>query len=146
MWSGECFFSALAQANAQTVAEYMADLGGHYASLGYVKLSVFLDRNSTHLVKMRTHYQALSAGQGLQIEFIHFAPYSPALNPVEYLIHWVRQKSLHHANCKQNLGEVKERLMALLNHQKVLSQEQLINILVHIENLIEDKQKSNLSP
>ena len=140
------FFSALAQANAQTVAEYMADLAGHYAALGYVKLSIFLDRNSTHLVKMRTHYQALSAGLGLEVEFIHFAPYSPALNRVEYLIHWVRQHSLHHADCKQNLGEVKARLMALLDHKTVFSQAQLVNILVHIEKLVEDKQKSNLSP
>ena len=70
--SAECFFSALAQTNAQTVAEYMADLARHYESLGYVKLRVFLDRNSTHLVKMRTHYESLSAGLGLVLEFVHF--------------------------------------------------------------------------
>lgn len=146
MFSADCFFSALAQANAQTVAEYMAGLAAHYASLGYVKLSVFLDRNSTHLQKMQTHCQTLTAGLGLGVEFIHFAPYSPALNPVEYLIHWVRQHSLHHGDCKQNLAEVKARLVALLDHKKVLSQDQLVNILAHIEKLVDDKQKPNLSP
>ena len=124
----------------------MADLAGHYASLGYVKLRVFLDRNSTHLVKMRTHYESLSAGLGLVLEFVHFPAYSPALNPVEYLIHWVRQHSLHHADCRQNLVEVKARLMALLDRQIVLSTAQLENILVYIEKLIKDKQKINLSP
>lgn len=146
MFSAECFFSALPKVDAHKVAEYMADLAGHYASLGYVKLSVFLDRNSTHLVKMRTHYESLSAGLGLAMEFVHFPAYSPALNLVEYLIHWVRQHSLHHADCKQTLAEVETRLMGLLDHQVVLSCAQLTNLLAHIEKIVEDKQKINLSP
>ena len=124
----------------------MADLARHYNSLGYTKLSVFLDRNSTHLVKMQTHYQTLTTDLGLSMAFIHFPAYSPALNLVEYLIHWVRQHSLHHADCKQDLEEVKTRLMALLDHKVVLSHIQLVNILSHIEKLIGDKQKINLSP
>lgn len=146
VFSAECFFSALPRVDAHKVAEYMADLAGHYDSLGYVKLNVFLDRNSTHLMKMRTHYESLSAGFGLEVKFIHFPAYSPALNLVEYLIHWVRQHSLHHADCKQDLAEVKERLVALLDHKVVLSCKQLANILVYIEKIVEDKQKSNLSP
>ena len=124
----------------------MADLAAHYQSLGYVKLCVFLDRNSTHLVKMRTHYETLSSEFSIQMKFIHFAPYSPALNPVEYLIHWVRQHSLHHAPCEQTLAEVKERLVCLLDHKTVFNCDQIANILARIEKLIKDKQKDNLSP
>lgn len=123
----------------------MADLAAHYQSLGYVNLCVFLDRNSTHLVKMRTHYETLSSGFNIQMNFIHFAPYSPALNPVEYLIHWVRQHSLHHAPCEQTLAEVKERLVCLLDHKNVFNSDQIANILARIEKLIKDKQKDNLS-
>ena len=136
----------MAQANAISVAEYMADLAAHYQALGYVKLCVFLDRNSTHLVKMRTHYETLSSGFSLQMQFIHFAPYSPALNPVEYLIHWVRQHSLHHAPCEQTLAEVKEQLVRLLDHKNIFDCDQMVNILARIEKLIGDKQKDILSP
>lgn len=146
MFSTECFFSALAQANAVSVAEYMADLARYYQGLGYVKLIIFLDRNSTHLLKMRTHYQELSSGFSLTVEFVHFAPYSPALNPVEYLIHWIRQHSLHQADCKQTLVEVKQRLISLLDHKSIFSFDQVVNILLHVEKLIGDKQKTNLSP
>jgi len=124
----------------------MADLAAHYQALGYVKLCVFLDRNSTHLLKMRTHYESLSSGFSLKMPFIHFAPYSPSLNPVEYLIHWVRQHSLHHAPCEQSLAEVKERLVCLLDHKNIFDCDQMVNILAHIEKLIEDKQNDILSP
>ena len=146
MFSTECFFSALAQANAVSVAEYMADLARYYQALGYVKLIIFLDRNSTHLLKMRTHYQELSSGFSLTVEFVHFAPYSPALNPVEYLIHWIHQRSLHQADCKQTLVEVKQRLISLLDHKSIFSFDQVVNILLHVEKLIGDKKKANLSP
>lgn len=146
MFSTECFFSALAQANAVSIAEYMADLARYYQELGYVKLVVFLDRNSTHLLKMRTQYQKLSSGFSVAVEFVHFATYSPALNPVEYLIHWVRQHSLHQADCKQTLAEVKQRLVSLLDHKSIFSFDQVVNILSHIERLVEGKQKVNLSP
>ena len=124
----------------------MADLATHFAAGGYQKVSVFLDRNSTHLTKMKDAYAGLTSGLAIEMRFIHFAPYSPALNPVEYLIHWIRQHSLHHADCKQTLAEVKQRLTSLLDHQIVLSQDQLVNILSHIEQLVVAKQKPAFSP
>ena len=124
----------------------MADLASHFAAGGYKKVSIFLDRNSTHLTKMKDAYAGLTKGLAIEMRFIHFAPYSPALNPVEYLIHWVRQHSLHHADCKQDLAEVKQRLTSLLDRQVVLSKDQLVNILSHIEQLISAKQKTNFSP
>ena len=75
---------------------------------------------------MRTHFHTLSAGLGLRVEFIHFAPYSPALNPVEYIIHWIRQHSLHQADCRQHLEEVKDQLLTLLDHKVVFTHEQLV--------------------
>ncbi len=124
----------------------MADLAFDLQQRGYTQVSVYLDRNTTHLVRMQTAYQELSAGLRIQMRFIHFAAYSPALNPVEYVIHWIRQRYLHHANCRQCLAEVKARLMAALDHQVVFSVSQLINLLVHIEKLIVGKQKPHLSP
>ena len=124
----------------------MADLAGHFAAGGYKKVSIFLDRNSTHLTKMKDAYAGLTKGLAIETRFIHFAPYSPGLNPVAYLIHWVGQHSLHHADCKQDLADVKQRLTSLLDRQVVLSKDQLVNILSHIEQLISAKQKTNFSP
>ena len=144
--SAECFFSATPTADALVVAQYMVELAGDLQQRGYEQVSVYLDRNTTHLNRMQTAYVALSNKLTIQMRFVHFAAYSPALNPVEYAIHWIRQHSLHQANCGQCLAEVNQRLMDLLDHQVVLSQVQLVNILVHIEKLVEDKQKHSLSP
>ena len=124
----------------------MVELAGDLQQRGYEQVSVYLDRNTTHLKRMQTTYANLSKELTIQMHFVHFAAYSPALNPVEYAIHWIRQRSLHQADCGQCLADVKQRLMGLLDHQVVLSQAQLINILVHIEKLIMDKNKHNLSP
>jgi len=123
----------------------MADLALDLQQRGYTDVSVYLDRNTTHLVRMQTAYIQLSQGLSIQMRFVHFAPYSPALNPVEYVNPWVRQRYLHQADCRQCLAQVKERLMAVLAHQVVLSQVQLVNLLVYIEKLVVDKQKHNLS-
>jgi hypothetical protein len=144
--SAECFFSATPKADALVIAQYMADLALSLQQRGYEQVDVYLDRNTTHLVKMQTAYGELSAGFHIHMRFLHFAAYSPALNPVEYLIHWTRQRYLHHGNCRQWLAEVKARLVAALDEQIVLSSDQLINLLVHIEKLVVDKQKPNLSP
>lgn len=124
----------------------MADLALALQQRGYRSVSLYFDRNTTHLTRMRTEYARLSKDLSIQMRFIHLSAYSPALNPVEYVIHWIRQHSLHHASSRQTLDEVKDRLVDLLHHQVVFSKEQLINLLVHIEKLVIDKQKCNLSP
>ena len=133
-------------ADALVVAQYMVELAGDLQQRGYEQVSVYLDCNTTHLKRMQTAYGILSKELTIQMRFVHFAAYSPALNPVEYAIHWIRQHSLHQATCRQCLTEVNQRLTNLLDHQVVLSQVQLVNILVHIEKLVEDKQKHSLSP
>lgn len=137
---------ACPQADAGVVAQYMYRLGASYAEKGYEHLTLYLDRNPTHLTKMQTHFKALSADLPIQVEFIHFAPYSPWLNPVEYLIHWIRQRWLHHAPCSQVLEVVKERLVGALPQQVVFSFDKLVGVLIHIEQIVLTNQKSNLSP
>ena len=55
-------------------------------------------------------------------------------------------RSLHHADCGQTWSDVKARLVRLLHRQVGLIKEQLINTLVHIEKMVETKQKHILSP
>lgn len=146
LFSAECFFAAEAKADALVVARYVFELATDLQTRGYGKVCLYLDRNPTHLKRMQTEYARLSAGLTIQLRFVHFSPYSPGLNPVEYAIHWIRQRHLHHADRSQCLTQVKARLLALVNHQQVFSQEQLVNILAHIESLVVAKQNNNHSP
>lgn len=72
----------------------------------------------------------------ITIKFHLMAPYSPKLNLVEYAIHLIRQKVLHHADCKTSLVQLEKLVKALCDNQEVVTKQQIINILVHIESLV----------
>ena len=91
-------------AKSQQIAEYFADLAARYQAQGYDRLDVFLDRNTAHKAKMQNIYASLTAQLQIQVKFHLMAPYSPALNLVEYAIHLIWLKVLHHADCKKNLS------------------------------------------
>jgi hypothetical protein len=75
----------------------------------------------------------------------HLMPaYSPKINPVEYAIHLIRLKVLHHADCKDSLPEFQRYVKDLCASGEILSKEQIINLLGHIEELI--LEFVNLSP
>jgi hypothetical protein len=140
-----CFFAAQARTTAESVAAYLADLSRDLQALGYEQVTLYLARNSTHRAKMQQQYAALTADLPIKMRFVHFAAYSPALNVVEYGIHWFRPHSLHHQSCHQRLVEVEDRLAGVVK-QGIFTPEQIINILSHIEGLFSDKQNKGLSP
>ena len=131
---GECFFAAEPKANSLTVAAYVNDLATHAHTQGVTKLTVLLDRNSTHGPKMR---QALTDLQPLiPVVFLYVAAYSPRLTPAEYLIHLIRLKLLHHADPAQNLAQVQQRLEKNVHKKVWLSPEQLLKLLSFIEKSV----------
>jgi vacuolar-type H+-ATPase subunit D/Vma8 len=101
---------------------------------GYEQLDVFLDGNPTHKKKMQLIFGTLTPDLKIKVNFHLIAPYSPALNLVEYAIHMIRQKILHHADCKTGLAQFETYIKELCDN--LLSKEQIINILEHIESLI----------
>ena len=107
-----------------------------YQEKGIEKLDIFLDRNSTHKTKMQTIFTSLTENMAIKTTFHLMAAYSPKLNLVEYAIHLVRQKVLHHADCKTDLIQFESYIKELCDNQKILSKEQIINILEHIETLV----------
>lgn len=123
-------------AKSQQIAQYFADLAAHYQARGYKRLDVFLDRNSAHKAKMQAIFASLTTQLQIQVKFHLMAPYSPALNLVEYAIHLIRVKVLHHADCKKSLPEFEAYIKELCEHHKILNKEQIINILEHIESLV----------
>lgn len=128
------------------VAEYVAGLAEHLQAQGYRRATVYLDGNATHRQAMRTAYAGLSRGVGIEVDFVHFAPYSPWMNVVEYGIHWLRQRYLHQANSKQGLAEVEARLTQALATHDLLNADQIINLLSHIEQETARRATLNHSP
>jgi DDE superfamily endonuclease len=104
--------------------------------MGFDKIHIFLDRNTTHKAKMQTIFAQLTTHLTVKCSFHLMAAYSPKLNLVEYAIHLIRQKALHHADCKKSLIQFEDAIKELCLNKKVLSKEQIINILAHIERLV----------
>lgn len=136
MFTAEFCFRASPVAKSQQIAQYFADLATLYQAQGYDRLDVFLDRNSAHKAKMQAIFASLTTQLQIQVKFHLMAPYSPALNLVEYAIHLIRVKVLHHADCKKSLPEFETYIKELCDDQKILTKEQIINILEHIESLV----------
>jgi hypothetical protein len=136
IFSGECYFRACKQAKSEDVAHYFAHIATLYQQQGFEKIEVFLDRNPTHKTKMQTLFSQLTAHLPMQVNFHLMPAYSPKLNLVEYAIHLIRQRVLHHADCKTSLTEFESYIEGLCEQGKVVTKEQIINILEHIESLI----------
>jgi len=115
----------------------MADLAKHFQQQGYQRLEVFLDHSPTHKQKMKNLFQQKTADLNIQVIFHHLAPYSPKLNLVEYAIHLIRLKILHHADHKTPLKEFENLVSNLCQNQKIRSKQQIVNILDRIEKLVE---------
>lgn len=100
---------------------------------GYQKVIFYLDQNPTHKNLMKYNL-ALLEKLDIVIEFRYIPSYSPKLNIVEFLIHRVRQKKLHHAPHKRNLDEISTDLTTFLNQQTPFPPQEIYNTLEHIIN------------
>lgn len=85
---------------------------------------------------MQALFSEMNAHLPIEVKFHLMPAYSPKLNLVEYAIHLIRQKVLHHADCKTSLTEFESYIKRLCEQGKVLTKEQIINILEHIESLV----------
>ena len=138
MFSADCYFQASKQAKSEDIAQYFAGLTGVCQEKGFDKVEIFLDRNTTHKTKMQKRFYELIGNSPVKVNFRLMAAYSPKLNLVEYAIHLIRQKVLHHSDCKHSLTQFENFIKELCNNQKVVSKQQIINILTHIESLVPD--------
>lgn len=115
---------------------YLLALATYLHAQAYEKVHFFLDNNTTHLSKMTNLFYQQCQHLPLEVTFHYFPKYSPKLNIVEYLIHLIRLKWLHHADYKQRLKTVQEKLTQHLHKQVFLPKENIINILQHIQDLV----------
>ena len=127
--SGEEFLRLSPQAKSEDVSLYLAELCLDCIELGVTKLSILLDNNPTHKQKMRTqltkHLVQMGLAEELKLEFIDLPSYSPKLNLVEYVIHLLRLRFLHHLPIGTSLDCIEQKLENFLRSQQFLCAEQV---------------------
>lgn len=116
-----------------------------YVQRGYHFITLILDNARTHRHAMETAVWALLAEiaelgnwgdlRRTTVEFLHTPPYSPAFNPAEYLIHWVRQDALYHLPCTFTIQNKAHRVRYHLAQGPPFTPKQMHNLMRHIYNL-----------
>ena len=141
LFSNEYFFATTPKAKTQQVSEYFIALAKELKERKYKKAHIFIDNNATHKDKMKQMVKEHISKQDnvTQLIFHHFPPYSPELNLVEYLIHLIRQRWLHHADFNKRLEQVEKEIEQKIKQFGIMTKEQIINTLQHIENLVANK-------
>jgi transposase len=99
-----------------------------------------LDNNPTHKLKMQaqlaTHLEQMGLAQSIEVEYLYLPSYSPKLNLVEYVIHLLRLRFLHHLPVGTTLAQIEQQLNLFLDSHQFLSPEQVQNTLNFIFSLV----------
>lgn len=138
--SGEEYLALVPHATAEVLALYFYEFALDCHVDGYQHLTVILDNNSTYHDYMRyrlwLRLKAHPALLDFSITFIYTPPYSPNFNLVEYVIHLLRLKLLHHLPCHTSLASVSAKLQDFFSAGTFLmSPSQVNRTLRHIFSL-----------
>jgi DDE superfamily endonuclease len=138
--SGEEFLRLVPIAKTEDVALYFGELCKECFQEGIKHLTIILDNNSTHKDKLRRYLWAELFTSGIDekitVEFVYTPPYSPNFNLVEYLIHLLRLRLLHHLPSGISIEQVEMRLLTFFETQQLQTPIQISNTIQHIYNLI----------
>ena len=138
--SGEEFLQLVAIAKTEDLALYFGELCKECIQARIKHLTIILDNNSTHKDKLRRYLWAelftLGIDEQITVEFMYTPPYSPDFNLVEYLIHLLRLRILHHLPSGTSIEEVERRLLTFFETQQLPTPIQISKTIQHIYNLI----------
>lgn len=126
-----CFLECHSPMRSDTVALCFHHTAQQLQQNHFQKVIFFLDNNSTHQNLMKYNLALLPKLQ-IEIEFQYIPAYSPKLNIVEFLIHRIRQKKLHHAPHQRNLDEIVVELTEYLHQKTPFPIQEIYNTLQHI--------------
>jgi transposase len=103
-------------------------------------LTIILDNNSTHKYKLHRYLWAELFTSGIEeqitVEFVYTPPYSPNFNLVEYLIHLLRLRLLHHLPSDKSIEQVEMRIKSFFETKQLQTPLQIANTIQHIYKLI----------
>lgn len=138
--TGEAYLKLAERAKTEDVSRYFSEFCCDCVQQGFRKLSVILDKNTTHQQKRRNLLDAqlieLGIKEDIEIEFIYTPPYSPNFNLVEYLIHQLRLQLLHHQPVGMTIELVREKLEKYLQLHQLQSPQQILDTITHICSLV----------
>jgi transposase len=138
--SGEEFLRLVPIAKTEDVALYFGELCKECIQARIKHLTIILDNNSTHKDKLRRYLWAELFTSGIDeqitVEFVYTPPYSPNFNLVEYLIHLLRLRLLHHLPSDTSMEQVEMKLKTFFETQQLQTPIQISNTIQHIYNLI----------
>jgi hypothetical protein len=138
--SGEEFLRLVPVAKTEDIALYFGELCKDCIRQKIKHLTIILDNNSTHKDKLRRYLRAELFTSGIDeqiiVEFVYTPPYSPNFNLVEYLIHLLRLRLLHHLPTGTSIEQVEMRLQTFFETQQLQTPIQISNTIQHIYNLI----------
>lgn len=138
--SGEEFLRLVPTAKTEDIAMYFGELCLDCVQQKISHLTIILDNNSTHKDKLRRYLSAELFTSGIDehitIEFVYTPPYSPNFNLVEYLIHLLRLRLLHHLPTGTSIEQVEMRLQTFFETQQLQTPIQIFNTIQHIYNLV----------
>lgn len=133
------YFMASEVAVSEAVALFFYRLARARRKAGCHHLTIFLDNNSTHQDLMRYQlYWKLKANPALhdfRLEFKYTPRYSPDFNLVDYAIHLVRLKLLHHLPAKTTIAEVALILADFFRTKQLQTAVQIRHTINHILKL-----------
>lgn len=138
--SGEEFFCLTPQAKTEDISLYFAALCLECVELGFEQLCIILENNSTHKQKMKAqlmlHLQQMGLSNEITVELLYLPSYSPKLNLVEYVIHLLRLRFLHHLPLGTTLAQIEQQLKQFFSANQFLSAAQVQNTLNFIFSLV----------
>jgi transposase len=68
--------------------------------------------------QLAVHLEQMGLAQSITVEFLYLPSYSPKLNLVEYVIHLLRLRFLHHLPMGTTLQQIEQQLNQFLgSHQ-----------------------------
>lgn len=77
----------------------------------------------------------MGLARSITVDYLYLPPYSPKLNLVEYVIHLLRLRFLHHLPMETTLLQIEQRLVQFLDSHQFLSAQQVKKTLNFIFSL-----------
>lgn len=85
--------------------------------------------------QLAVHLEQMGLAQSIQVEFLYLPSYSPKLNLVEYVIHLLRLRLLHHLPIGTTLPQIRQQFIQFITSNQFLSAAQVQKTLNHIFSL-----------
>jgi hypothetical protein len=86
--------------------------------------------------QLAVHLEQMGLGKSITVEFLYLPSDSPKLNLVEYVIHLLRLRLLHHLPIGTTLRQIEQKLNQFLDSNQFLSPEQVQKTLNFIFSLV----------